>query len=63
MNHNQQNQCLLDCLRVRPSEERTARLGRLSESDWTQVIDLSAQHRVAPGPTLLALAWGSKKAE
>jgi hypothetical protein len=48
MDHDQQNQCLLDCLRARSAEEPPAHLGRLSESDWNQVFDLSKEHGVTP---------------
>ena len=48
MDHDQPTEWLLDCLRTGTTEEKTARLGRLSESDWCQVLDVSMRHCMAP---------------
>ena len=48
MDQNQPIEWLLDCLRAGTAEEKSARLGRLSESDWNQVLDVAMRHGVAP---------------
>ena len=48
MCQDQPTEWLLDCLRAGATEEKTARLGRLSESDWRQVLDVAMRHYVAP---------------
>lgn len=48
MDQDQPIEWLLDCLRPGTADEKSAQLGRLSESDWSQVFDVAMRHAVAP---------------
>jgi hypothetical protein len=48
MYQEQPTEWLLDCLRTGATDEKAARLGRLSGSDWSQVLDVAMRQTVAP---------------